>query len=155
MTFGGTVVAEPARALHALRQAWGWTHVDFAEIVGQSLMGHLLVIDCAGTYHYLDPDLLNLTALGGEAAARAHMAQDETKLIWRADALVDAATERLGFTAMGEVYSRTVSALLSGDYGHEHLLRISLVELIYLTGDLARQVHDLPDGAQVQVKVIE
>jgi hypothetical protein len=155
LTFGGTVVTEPARALNALRQAWGWTHVDFAEIVGQSLMGHLLVIDRTGTYHYLDPDLLSLAALGDEAAAQAYMAQDETKLVWRADALVDAATERLGFTAMGEVYSRTVSALLSGDYGHEHLVRISLVELIYLTGDLARQVHDLPDGAEIQLKVID
>lgn len=148
-----TVVAEPARALQALRQAWGWTLVDFAEIVGQSLMGHLLVIDRAGTFHYLDPDLLTLDRLGDEAAARAHMALDETQAIWRADALVDAATERLGFTAMGEVYSRTVSALLSGDYGHEHLVRISLVELIYLTGDLARQTKDLPDGARVQLKV--
>ncbi|MFK4871980.1 hypothetical protein [Novosphingobium sp. ZW T3_23] len=148
-----TVVAETARALQALRQAWGWTLVDFAEIVGQSLMGHLLVVDRAGAFHYLDPDILSLDRLGDEAAAQAHMALAETQAIWRADALVDAATERLGFTAMGEVYSRTVSALLSGDFGHEHLVRISLVELIYLTGDLARQTKDLPDGARVQLKV--
>lgn len=146
-------IAEPARALQALNSAWGWTGVEFAEIVAQSLMGHLLTADRAGTYHYLDPDLLALFPLGDEAAAQRHMAQSETQLVWRADALVDAATERLGFTAMGEVYSRTLPALLAGDYGHEHLIRISLVELIYLTGDLARQTRDLPEGARVQLKV--
>ncbi|KPH65840.1 hypothetical protein ACLIMP_05840 [Novosphingobium aerophilum] len=141
-----------SRALHALKVAWGWTGVDFAEEVAHSLMGHMLLIDREGIFHYLDPDLLSLSRLGDEAAAQAHMALDETKAIWRADALVDAATQRLGFTATGEVYSRTLSAILSGDYGHENLVRIDLVDLIYLTGDLARQTRDLPDGARVQLK---
>ena len=145
-------VAEPARTLHALNLAWGWTGVDFAEIAGQSLMGHLLAIDRKGTFHYVDPDILAVTPLGDESAARRHMALPETKAIWRADALVDAATQRLGLTVLGEVYSRTLSAILSGDYGHENLVRIDLVDLIYLTGDLARQTRDLPDGARVQLK---
>ncbi|KQM21338.1 hypothetical protein [Novosphingobium sp. Leaf2] len=139
--------------VHALNAAWGWTGVDFAEVVAHSLMGHLLVIDRAGAFHYVDPDLGTVTLLGDEQAAQAHMAQPLTQALWRADALVDAGVKRLGPVAMGEVYSLTPQALVAGDYASENLIRIDLVRLIYLTGDIARQVHDLPDGAPINLKV--
>ena len=144
-----------SREVNALNTAWGWTGVEFAEIVAHSLMGHMLVTDKAGAFHYVDPELGTVTLLGDEAAARDHMALDETQAIWRADALIDAATERLGWTAMGEVYSLTLPALIAGDYAPENLISIDFVKLIYLTGDLARQTRDLPDGAAVQLKVID
>lgn len=144
-----------SREVNALNTAWGWTGVEFAEIVAHSLMGHMLVTDKAGAFHYVDPELGTVTLLGDEAAARDHMALDETQAIWRADALIDAATERLGWTPMGEVYSLTLPALIAGDYAPENLISIDFVKLIYLTGDLARQTRDLPDGAAVQLKVID
>ncbi|WP_159983362.1 MULTISPECIES: hypothetical protein [unclassified Novosphingobium] len=142
-----------SRQLHALRSAWGWTGVEFAEVVAHSLMGHMLVTDTAGLFHYLDPDLGTVTLLGDEAAAQAHMALDETKVIWRADKLVDAALVRLGAPVIGEVFSLTPQALVAGDYAPENLIRIDLVDLIYLSGDIARQTRDLPDGAHINLKV--
>jgi hypothetical protein len=142
-----------ARQVHALRAAWGWTGVAFAEVVANSLMGHLLVIDAAGLYHYVDPDLGAVTPLGDEAAAAVHMARPEIQAIWRADKLVDHALARLGPVTGGEVYSLTPQALVAGDYAFENLIRIDLVELIYLSGDIARQTRDLPDGAHIKLKV--
>lgn len=141
--------------VHALNAAWGWSGVRFAEIVAHSLMGHMLVTDTAGAFHYVDPDLGAVTPLGTEAQARAHMALPETQAIWRADALVDAAAKRLGPPAMGEVYSLTPQALVAGDYAHENLVRIDFVRLIQITGDIARQTRDLPEGALVNIKVID
>lgn len=142
-----------SRQLHALRSAWGWTGVEFAEVVAHSLMGHMLVTDTAGLFYYLDPDLGAVTLLGDEAAAQAHMALDETQAIWRADKLVDAALVRLGAPVIGEVFSLKPQALVAGDYAHENLIRIDLVDLIYLSGDIARQTRDLPDGAHINLKV--
>ncbi len=142
-----------SRELHALRSAWGWTGVEFAEVVAHSLMGHMLVIDGAGAFHYLDPDLGAVTPLGDEAAAQAYMAREQTQVVWRADALVDAAVARLGPPAPGEVYSLKPQALVAGDYAPENLIRIGLVDLIYLSGDIARQTRDLPEGAHINLKV--
>lgn len=139
--------------LNALRSAWGWTGVEFAEVVSHSLLGHMLVIDRLGTFHYLDPDVGMVTPLGDEAAAAAHMARDDVQVVWRADALVDAAAARLGPPAMGEVYSLRPQAMVAGDYAHENLIRIDLVDLIYLSGEIARQTRDLPDGAALNLKV--
>ncbi|MGF7155256.1 hypothetical protein [Novosphingobium gossypii] len=146
---------EEGRQVHALNAAWSWSGVRFAQVVAHSLMGHMLVVDDAGAFHYVDPDLGEVTRLGTEAEAQAHMARDETKAIWRADALVDAATMRLGPPAMGEVYSLTPEALVAGDYAHENLVRVDLVRLIHITGEIARQTRDLPDGALVNVKVVD
>jgi hypothetical protein len=142
-----------SRQLHALRSAWGWTGVEFAEVVANSLMGHLLVVDRAGAFHYLDPELGTVTLLGDEAAAQAHMARKETQVLWRADTLVDAAIARLGAVTIGEVYSLTPQALVAGDYSPENLIRLDLVDLIYLSGDIARQTRDLPEGAAINLKV--
>ncbi|MCJ2184149.1 DUF1851 domain-containing protein [Novosphingobium sp. 1949] len=142
-----------ARELAALRQAWGWCGVDFAEIVAHSLFGHVLAIDTAGNYHYLDPELLCLTALGDEKAASAHMAQAQTKAIWRADAHVAKADKALGATTLGEVYGFTPAALIAGDYDAANMIRVELALYIRLTGDIAQQVQDLPEGAHVEIKV--
>ncbi|EIZ78224.1 hypothetical protein WSK_3199 [Novosphingobium sp. Rr 2-17] len=142
-----------SRAVNALNAAWGWTGVRFAEVVAHSLMGHLVVVDADDGYHYVDPDLGNVVPLGDETAAKEHMDKRETQVLWRANTLVDAAVKRLGPVAMGEVYSLTPQALIAGDYAPENLIRVDLIDLIFTTGDIARQVRDLPDGAPVQLKV--
>ncbi|MBT0668378.1 hypothetical protein HT136_08350 [Novosphingobium profundi] len=144
-----------ARELAALRQAWGWTGVEFSEIVAHSLFGHLLVLDASGTYHYLDAELLELAELGDEAAAQAHMASPETQIIWRADAHVAAADARLGATLLGEVYGFRPEALIAGDYESENMVRIDLATYIRFTGDIAGQIKDLPEGAQVHFEVTD
>lgn len=141
------------RVLHALRSAWGWTGIEFKEVIAHSLMGHLLLTGRDDRFYYLDPDIGTVTLLGDEAMVAEHMAKEETQAIWRADVLVDAAAKRLGPPAIGEVYSLKPQALVAGDYAHENLIRIALVDLIYISGDIARQTRDLPDGTPVHLKV--
>lgn len=143
-----------SRELAALNAAWGWTGVRFAEVFAHSLMGHMLIIDAVGAFHYLDPDLGELTLLGDEDAARAHMALEQTQAVWRADALVDAAAVRLGPPDPGQVYSLRLPAMIAGDYAHDNLVKIDLVDLVYLSGDLARQTRDLPEGSPVNIRIV-
>ena len=144
-----------ARELAALRQGWGWTGIEFAEIVASSLFGHLLVTDRVGTFHYVDPDILGVQTLGDEAAAKTHMELGETQAIWRADAHVEAADKRLGAPRVGEVYGFTPQALVAGDYAPENMVCVELAAYIRMTGDLADQIKDLPEGAHVRIKVTD
>ena len=139
--------------LDALRYGWGWTEIAFAEVHQVSPMGHLLLSDADGCFYYLDPDGLRIEALGHEQAARAHLACDETREVWHAAALVEAARERLGEPPEGSVYTLTPIALLQGDYSHDNLWILSLDELLRFTGDIARQIKDLPDGAQYRIEI--
>lgn len=141
------------RALQALRRDWSWTGITFDDILAVSPMGHVLVTEADGTIHYLDPETRELIRLGGEDQAAQYMADPETALVWRADALVTAARERLGPPGDGEVYTLTPHALLAGDYAHENLIRLPLAELLSFAGQVACQTQDLPDGAPIQLKV--
>lgn len=140
-------------ALEALRDGWGWTEIAFADVHAVSPMGHLLFSDADGCFHYLDPDLQTVAALGNEQAARAHFEKDETRQVWQAVALVDAARARLGDCPEGSVYTLKPLSLLQGDYAHDNLWICPLEELIRFTGDVARQIRDLPDGAQYRIEI--
>lgn len=142
-----------SRELSALKAAWGWSGVDFADVLAHSLMGHVLATDTKGQVHYVDPEMGTVTLLGDDDAARAHMAQPEVQIVWRAEKLVKAAVQRLGPPAIGEVFSLNPQALVAGDYAPENLIKTDFVRLIYLAGDIARQTHDLPDGAAITLKV--
>ena len=142
-------------AIDALRSGWGWTLIEFAEIHAVSQMGHLLFSDTDGCFHYLDPDLGRIEALGNEQAARTHFAKEETREVWQAIALVEAARERLGDCPEGSVYTLKPLALLEGDYSPDNLWICQLDELIRFTGDMARQLKDLPDGAQYRIVIDE
>ncbi|MCJ2179766.1 T6SS immunity protein Tdi1 domain-containing protein [Novosphingobium album (ex Hu et al. 2023)] len=141
------------RAMQALRRDWSWTGVTFEEILTVSPMGHVLVTDTAGDIHYLDPDTRELIRLGGEEQAAQYMADPEVACVWRADALVKAARERLGPPDEGEVYTLTPEALLAGNYAPENLIRLPLADLVSFSGQVACQAQDLPDGTPIQLKV--
>lgn len=143
------------RAMQALRRDWGWTGVPFEEIVAVNPMGHMLVADTTGTIHYLDPETRELIRLGSEAQAAHYMADAEVALVWRAQALVEAARERLGPPEDGEVYTLAPHALLAGDYAHENLVRLPLAELLSFSGQVACQTQDLPDGTPIEMKVTD
>jgi hypothetical protein len=45
--------------------------------------------------------------------------------------------------------------VLGGEYIISNIKTAPLIELIRFSGDLANQIKDLPDGAQIQLKVID
>ena len=141
--------------LEALRDGWGWTGIDFAEIHRVSPMGHLLLTDRDGCFHYLDTELWTIEAVGDVRAEAAHFAREKTQEVWQAVASVDAAREHLGGCPEGYVYSWKPHALIEGDYAYENLWICRLDELIRLTGDLARQTRDLPDGSQIRIRIVD
>ena len=141
--------------LDALRDGWAWTEINFAEVHAVSRMGHLLFSDADGCFHYLDPELRTIEVLGDEQAARAYFDKEETRKVWQAIPLVEAARERLGECPEGSVYTLKPLALLEEDYAHENLCILPLKELISWTGDVTRQLKDLPDGSQYRIQIVD
>lgn len=145
-----------ADLVDAVRDSWGWTGIDAAAVTAVSPFGHLIVQDAAGAFWYLDPELRSLDRIADdEPALFAHMGDPEVRQIWEALALVEAAYDRLGAPEPGRCYSLKTHALLEGDYSHENLCTVPIVELIRFTGDFERQTRHLPDGSAVQLKIVE
>lgn len=48
-----------------------------------------------------------------------------------------------------------IPSILGGQYEEGNIGTVSLGELIRASGDLALQVKDLPDGAQVKLSIVD
>jgi len=69
--------------------------------------------------------------------------------------LVAQARSALGPLRPGYKYSLKVPAILGGEYGGSNLASTPLQELVSLSGSIARQIDQLPDGARVRLVVTE
>ncbi|MEG3181964.1 T6SS immunity protein Tdi1 domain-containing protein [Sphingomonas sp. LT1P40] len=145
-----------AALVEAIREGWGWKGIEPDAVTAISPFGHLIVRDAKKAFWYLDPELRTLEQVAtDEAGLFTHMREPDVREVWEARALVDAAHARLGDPATGRCYTLNTLALLRGDYGHDNLCTMPVEELILFTGDFERQTHELPEGAQVQLKVVE
>lgn len=69
--------------------------------------------------------------------------------------LVAQAKEKVGLLRPGYKYCLKIPGPLGGEYGGQNLASISLVELVSVSGHIAREIEGLPDGAQSKLKTTE
>lgn len=140
----------------AVRAGWGWCGIDAVEVVGENDFGNLLVKDALGRYWRLCPEDLSCAIVAEDRRALDALSRDQDFLRdWHVSSWVDRAFELLGALPEGRKYCLKIPGVLGGEYGGDNLATIGLEELVRASGDIARQVKDLPDGAQVQFKVTE
>ena len=72
---------------------------------------------------------------------------------WEMIDLVRQARETLGTPGIGRCYCLKIPGVLGGEYGGDNLATISIQELIAFSGDIGRQIKDLPDGREIDLVV--
>jgi hypothetical protein len=70
-------------------------------------------------------------------------------------ALVEAARSKLGPLRPGYKYGLKTPAPPGGRYEVDNFAQLPLRELVSFSGDVARQIDGLPDGAKVQFRVFD
>ncbi|NMG68071.1 hypothetical protein GPA19_24340 [Azoarcus indigens] len=70
-------------------------------------------------------------------------------------ALVSPANDKCGPLTQGRKYGLGISDVLGGKYDGDELAIASQVEPGRISGDIAGQIGELPQGAQVRPKVVE
>ena len=147
-------VAATATLLAVIRRAWGWRRFDPSELVEINAFGNVIVQTRNGEYWRIIPEELSLGRLAAGAGDFEKLRADaEFDLDWRMDTLVAQARRKLGVLPDGRCYHFAVPPVLGGGYDAGNMRVISLEELHSFVGDTARQIDDLPDGAQIQLKI--
>lgn len=142
--------------LHALRDSWGWAGIDPVEVVGATAFGNLMVRDEQGHYWRVCPEALSCEVIADTRAALDEVSKDQVFLHdWYLQPMVDHAEEMLGPLAQGEVYHFVISPVLGGEYASDNVRRLDHVEQLRFCGDLAREIKNLPDGAQVKLRIVD
>jgi hypothetical protein len=139
--------------LTTIRDAWGWTGLDPEEVVAVNAFGNVLVRAVDGTFWRICPEELSCEVIACDPETYVALQEDARfQADWQMERLVHLASSKLGPLPDGRCYCLKLPGVLGGAYEEHNLGTITLDELIAFSGDLAEQIKDLPDGAQIEIK---
>jgi hypothetical protein len=141
--------------LDIIRTAWGWIGLDPAEVVATNAFGNLIVRATDGVYWRICPEELSCERIADHADAFAAISKgEEFQTDWEMSRLVKLARQKFGPLPEGRCYCLKLPAVVGGSYDVANMGTISLDELISFSGEFAEKIKDLPDGAQIRIKIV-
>ena len=139
-----------------IRSAWGWVGICPVEIVGENDFGNLIIKDMDGRYWRLCPENVYCKIIAYNREELDNLSKDQEFLSdWYMEPLVAAAKKSVGLLEEGQKYCLAIPGVLGGIYDVSNIKSVTQVELIRFSGNLAKQIKDLPDGQQVELKIID
>lgn len=146
----------PAKLLGTLQQHWGWSGLQAREIIGRNAFGNLLVIDDQGLYWRICPEELFCGIAAQTAEEFARLSEtEEFRLDWDMERLVEKARRHVGALDAGWVYCFVIPPVFGGAYEVDNIKAVPIEQLVAFSGDWAQEIKDLPDGAQIKLRVID
>lgn len=140
----------------AIEDAWSWVGLKPAQVLGDNSFGNLLIKDEAGLYWRLCPEDLYCNVVANTRAELDALSQSQEFLEdWHMVNLVAAAKEQLGPLRPGYKYCLKIPGVLGGEYGGSNLATVPLKDLVAASGHMAREIQDLPNGAQIRLRVTD
>ncbi len=137
-------------------QSWGWAGIKPMEVVGQNDFGNLIIKDEDGRYWRLCPEDCYCKIIAANRAELERLSRDQEFLHdWYMSALVEQARKQCGPLAAGRKYCLKIPGVLGGEYGGDNLATAPQVELVRFSGDVARQIEEIPDGSPIELRVID
>jgi hypothetical protein len=142
--------------INEIRKSWGWTGIEPVAVVGENDFGNLIVEDADGRYWRLCPEDCYCDVIAANRTELDRLSADQNFLHdWSMKALVSLASTKCGPLTEGRKYCLKIPGVLGGAYGIENLATAPQAELVRISGDIARQIKDLPDGAQIRLKAVD
>ena len=152
----GVIRKKNMNIVHEIKESWGWIGIDPEEIVGENEFGYLLVRDSQGKYWRLCPEDVYCEIIANSREELDQLSKNKEFIEdWQMKALVDQAREKLGPLDRGFKYCLVTPGVLGGEYAVSNIKISPLSELIRFSGDLAKQVKDLPEGTPIQIKTVD
>ena len=140
--------------LEAIAEGWSWKLGEPVAIIATNRFGNAIVRNKAGHFFRIMPEEWQCELLAQSLIELEEKRSTEDFILdWEMTALVERAESALGPLAEGEVYYLVLPGLLGGTYAEENIRKIALRELLAFSGEMARQIDDVPDGGSVILTV--
>lgn len=142
--------------IREIKESWGWVGIDPVQVIGENDFGNLMIEDSEGKYWRLCPEDVYCQVVANTREELDQLSTDQEFLEdWHMQVLVQQAEEHLGPLREGEKYCLVTPGALGGEYAISNIKTAPLIEIVRFSGHVAQQIQDLPDGAQVQIKVVD
>jgi hypothetical protein len=142
--------------LDRIREAWGSAGLDPAEMVAVNQFRNVIVRATDGAYWRMCPEEWSCKLVASGSAEYAALTADaEFRVDWEMKRLVAEAAWKLGPLEEGHCYCLKQPAVIGGQYDAKNFGTITIDELIWFAGDMAKQIKNLPDGAEIILEIQE
>jgi hypothetical protein len=139
-----------------ISRAWGWVGIDPEEVVVENDFGNVIVRATDGRYWRITPEDGTCCVIADDRTALDVLLHDQEFLHdWYMRQLVAEARESLGALSSTRKYCLKIPGYWGGLYGMPNLATAPIHEIIGMAGDIARQTYELPDGAKIQLQVLD
>lgn len=132
--------------LATIEKAWGWRGLTAESVLHESEFGDLLIESSTGELWLLKPAELQCDPVETRADASEWLVEQA--------ALAHLARRTLGPLIEAQRYCLKLPTILGGGYDPENMAIMGLHELLASSGDLARQIANVPNGALVTTRII-
>ena len=153
-----TIEAQDQLALTLIKEiasAWGWTGLIPQSIVRENDFGNLIVEDPDRIYWRICPEDLYCEKIAQDRESLDALFQHAEFLHdWHMHSMVEDAMRHLGALQKSHKYHLAIPGPLGGEYRASNYRIVPLIEQIRFAGDVAQQIHELPDGSPINLKVI-
>lgn len=141
--------------LKEIKDAWGWTGIDPVEIVTENDFANLIIKDSVDQFWRLCPEDLYCEVIATSIEEYNELIQNKAFVDdWFMDVMVEEAKQSVGELKPNCKYYMVVPGVLDGEYGGDNVKMASFIEIIKVSADAAKQIKDLPDGAEIKLKTI-
>lgn len=146
----------PAESLVSALASWSWLLGEGLRPRWLSRSGDVFLVGARGEVLWLETGGGTLTRI---AASEREFEEGLAEAVWRDEWLLETVIARLArqgqVPAAGECFGYRILPVLGGAYDGENRVVVAGAEHVGLTGELHRQIRDLPDGATVRLEIVD
>ena len=140
------------KVINQINESWSWVIEKPKQVLAINKFGNILVRNESDLIYRICPEELEAEVVAeGKDNYLALIKDEEFIEDWEFKPLLDEAIQTLGELEDKQVFCFKTPAILGGEYSIENIGKISFDELISFSGDLAKQIQDVPDGQQVNI----
>jgi hypothetical protein len=134
--------------------AWQWCLTDQKAVALISCVGDMFLIGKDDTINWLDTSAGELKKIADNIQQFEEQLDNEANIDnWFLATLVEKLIKSGKTLKENEVYSFRQMPVLGGDYSIENLQPTDISVHFALTGQIAEQIKDLPDGTKINIKI--
>ncbi len=142
--------------IETIAKEWSWSGLIPKEVLDINKFGNVIVEHENGIVWRIVPEELSCEIIAKDKAEYDEISKtEEFQADWNLEALASEAEAKYGVLPEGSVFYLVTPGVLGGEYAVENVNALPLIELLALSGDLARQIKDIPDGGEVEMKVTD
>jgi hypothetical protein len=150
------IVTPDEDAVAELRNAWSWLLEEPWQPVLFTAMGDMFFQDRSGGVFWLDTGAGTVSSVAENLSEFERLVKSDGADEWLLPDLVSALIGAGKLLDPQQCYSFVILPVFKeGTYSTDNLNAVRIGEHFGLTGELHKQIRDLPDGSTVQLKVVD